>query len=148
MTQHRIRPLVLCIFRKAQQILVHESYDPIKGERFYRPLGGGIEFGEQSRDTAVREMKEELGAEICNLRYLGTIENIFSYNGNPGHEIVLLYEAGFVDSSIYEQESPPAQEIDGSSIKTVWLDLAGLESDDALPLYPDGLRELLSRTPA
>lgn len=143
MAEYRIRPIVLCIFRKGRRILVHEGYDPVKDQRFYRPLGGGIEFGEQSRDTAVREMQEELDAEICNLRYLGTLENIFSYDGSPGHEIVLLYEADFTDPSLYGQEAPQAVEIDGSPIKTVWLDLDSLSGDGTPPLYPDGLRDLL-----
>ena len=124
-------------------MLVHEGYDPVKDQHFYRPLGGGIEFGEQSRDTAIREMQEELGAEICNLRYLGTLENIFTYDGTPGHEIVLIYDADFTDPAMYKQDAPQAVEIDGSPIKTVWLDLDSPETDGTPPLYPEGLRALL-----
>lgn len=149
MTQHCIRPIVLCIFRRGREVLVHEGYDPVKDRYFYRPLGGGIDFGEQSRDAAAREMKEELGADVCNLRYLGTLENIFTYDGNPGHEIVLIYEADFADSSVYERkEAPQAVESNGVPIKTVWVALDSLDAADALPLYPDGLLELLQRSPS
>ncbi|MDY0095801.1 MAG: NUDIX hydrolase [Candidatus Vecturithrix sp.] len=142
MSVPRIRPLALCIFQKDQQILVYEGYDPVKQETFYRPLGGGIEFGEQSTQTAVREMREELHAEICNLRYLGCLENIFVYNGVPGHELIQVYRAEFVDSGLYDG-TPQASEIDGSPIKTVWKSLEDLKIGKS-PLYPTGLLQLLT----
>lgn len=42
----RIRPLAICVFRHQDRILVAEGYDPVKDEHFYRPLGGGNEFGD------------------------------------------------------------------------------------------------------
>jgi len=83
-----IRPLAICLFRHTDKILVSEEHDPSKGETFYRPLGGGIEFGEHSLDTIYRELMEEIGAEVKDLVYLGTLENIYVFNGIPGHEIV------------------------------------------------------------
>ncbi len=41
----QIRPLVICLFWQGQRILVAKGYDPLKREQFFRPLGGGIEFG-------------------------------------------------------------------------------------------------------
>ncbi|MCA9941424.1 MAG: NUDIX domain-containing protein, partial [Anaerolineales bacterium] len=58
-----IRPLVICLFRHKNHILVMEGYDPVKQQTFYRPLGGGIEFGEHSAIALRRELREELGAE-------------------------------------------------------------------------------------
>ncbi len=141
-TMTNIRPIVLCILRRDEQILVFEGYDEVKRQTFYRPLGGGIDFGERSIDTVVREMKEELRAEVCNLRYLGTLENIFISNGQRGHEIVLVYQADFADSTFYAQESPEAYEDDGSPIKVLWKNPNVLTGSDT-PLYPDGLLELL-----
>lgn len=43
-----IRPLVICPFQKNSRILVAEGFDESKGNFFYRPIGGGIEFGESS----------------------------------------------------------------------------------------------------
>lgn len=43
----------------------------------YRPPGGTIEFGERGAATVVRELREELGADVVEPRYLGTLENIF-----------------------------------------------------------------------
>ena len=84
---NRIRPLAICVFRRHDRILVAEGYDPVKKQSFYRPLGGGIEFGEYSQQTIRRELLEEIGAEVCKLKYLGTLENVYVFNGTPGHEM-------------------------------------------------------------
>ena len=64
------------------------DFDSVKKEIYYRPLGGGIEFGEYGIDAIQREFQEELGVDLNNLKYLFTMENIFTLNGNRGHEIV------------------------------------------------------------
>jgi 8-oxo-dGTP pyrophosphatase MutT (NUDIX family) len=42
-----------------------EAFDPVKGETFYRPLGGGVEFGETSA-AAAREIREEVSADVTD----------------------------------------------------------------------------------
>ena len=101
----QIRPLAICIFRNGNRILVGEGYDPIKRETFYRPLGGGIEFGERAEETIRREGREEIGAEVVSLQYLFTLENIFTFNGEPGHEIVMIYDGRLVNEALYAQET-------------------------------------------
>ena len=140
----RIRPLAIGIFRRANQIMVFEGYDPLKGETFYRPLGGEIEFGEKAEDALRREILEELGAEITNIRFLGVLENIFVFNGEPGHEIVMVFDGQFTDSSIYRQEELIANEDNGQPMKVLWLPLNEFSTDTA-PLYPQGLSEFLGR---
>jgi 8-oxo-dGTP pyrophosphatase MutT (NUDIX family) len=122
---------------------VFEGRDLKTQEVFYRPLGGGIEFGETSYDAAIREIKEELRTDIHHLSYIGCLENIFVSGGKPGHEIIQLYHAEFVDPAIYEQEAPEGFEDDGSPLKVVWKSLESFERGEA-PLYPDGLLELLT----
>jgi len=132
MTQNRIRPIAICVFQHQNRILVFEAYDHVKDEIFYRPLGGSIEFGEHSSIAVAREIKEELGAEICNLSFLG------------GHEFVQVYEAEFVDPEFYQRESLDAFEDDGSKMKVVWKDIEFFKNGKA-PLYPTGLFELLEK---
>ena len=91
---NKIRSLAICVFRNHDRILVAEGYDPVKKQTFYRPLGGGIEFGEYSEQTIHRELREEIGAEVCDLKYLGALENVYVFNGRPGHEIVQVYDGG------------------------------------------------------
>ena len=139
----RIRPLAICVFRHKDRILVAEGYDPIKKQSFYRPLGGGIEFGEYSEQTICRELLEEIGAKVCDLKYLGTLENVYIFNGTPGHEIVQVYDGVLEDTRLYEQDVIFGQEIDiNESFQAVWKQLNEF-GDEKLILYPTGLLELL-----
>ncbi len=140
----KIRPIAICIFIHNNAILVFEGHDPLEDRTFYRPLGGGIELGEYSLDTAKREIREEIGAEITNVCYLATLENIFVYDGRIGHEIVMVYEADFVDPSFYEQQVLQGHEDDGTPFKAVWKSLTEFQNGHA-PLYPNGLPELLQK---
>jgi len=140
-----IRPLAICLFRYNGKILVSEEHDPGKCETFYRPLGGGIEFGEHSVETIRRELIEEIGAEVKDLVYLGTLENIFTFNGEPGHEIVQVYDGALVESGLYGQAVISGHEADvNQSMKVIWksLDEFGPGKDI---LYPTGLLEMLDR---
>jgi 8-oxo-dGTP pyrophosphatase MutT (NUDIX family) len=139
-----IRALAICIFSNNGKILVFEGYDPQKKERFYRPLGGGIEFGEYSTEAICREIMEEISAEVRDLVYLGTLENIFIFDGKPGHEIVQVYDGALAESSLYEQVVMPGYEDDMKQmIKVLWKSLDEFGPGKSI-LYPDGLLELLS----
>jgi 8-oxo-dGTP pyrophosphatase MutT (NUDIX family) len=138
----QIRPLVICVFSHQPAILAGECFDPVKKEIFYRPIGGEIHFGEYSQAALAREVWEELEAEISRVRYLGVLENIFTYNGQPGHEIVQVYDAEFVDQSLYQQPWLAGREDNGLSFKAVWKPLADFQNE-AERLYPSGLFELL-----
>ena len=141
--KNRIRPLAICVFRHNDRILVAEGFDAVKQQTFYRPLGGGIEFGETSAGTVRRELKEELNVEVGELYYLGTLENIFVFNGKPGHEIVQIYDGVLIDSGLYEQAVIVGKEADmDESFKAVWKRLAEFESGKSI-LYPLGLLEML-----
>ena len=144
MKPNLIRPIAICVFRHDGRILAGEFYDPIKRQNFYRPLGGAIEFGETSADTITREIAEELGAAVTGLRYLGTVENIFTFNGQTGHEIVMVYDGAFADASLYDQWVIEGVEDDGESLRAVWLELAECNDPAAPPVYPTGLLELLA----
>jgi 8-oxo-dGTP pyrophosphatase MutT (NUDIX family) len=133
------------VFRKDERILVAEGYDEIKKEYFFRPLGGGIEFGETSTEALHRELMEEIQAEITELRYLFTLENIFTFNGEKGHEIVLVYDGRLKDESLYSKQT--IQGIDGIPMTVIWKSLEEFGPGKAI-LYPDGLLERLQETHA
>lgn len=138
----KVRPLAICVFRYNNHILVAEGYDSVKQERFYRPIGGKIEFGERGSDAVVREVAEEIGKAISGVTYLGMLENIFTYEGQPGHEIVLVYDGQFVDKTAYDCEELDGVEDHEVLFTAYWKPLRYFEQGDAL-LYPDGLLELL-----
>ncbi|MDX2031052.1 MAG: NUDIX hydrolase [Blastocatellia bacterium] len=145
MSEPKIRLIALCVFTRGDRILVAEGTDPVKGEAFYRPLGGGVEFGERGEETVVRELMEEIGAEVRDAWYLGTLENIFVYRGRPSHEVALVYDGRFADESLYEQPLIEGIEADGEPIRAVWKSLSEFGEGCATPLYPAGLLERLLR---
>ncbi|MCI0617334.1 NUDIX domain-containing protein [bacterium] len=139
---NQIRATALCVFLNKNRILVFEGYDPVKEETFYRPLGGGIEFGERSKDAVRRELKEEINVDMGEVRYLGTLENIFIFNGNSYHEIVLIYDGTLIESGLYEQVVIPGKEANGDDIRAMWKNLEEFEAENLI-LYPNGLLNLL-----
>jgi 8-oxo-dGTP pyrophosphatase MutT (NUDIX family) len=135
-----IRPLALGIIRRGAALLVFEGRDDLKDETFCRPLGGGIEYGERSKDALKREFLEELGAEIEVGEQLGVLENVFTWRDRPGHEIAFLYHARFADESFYEREE---MKILDDPATARWVDVRHFQ-DGSKILYPEGLIELLS----
>ena len=145
MDRSRIRPIVICLFRRGKRILVSEAHDSTKNDRYCRPIGGGIDFGEHIRDAMMREIQEELGTtEVENLKLVGVLESIFSYEGGEGHEVVFVYDAEFCDARIYEKA-----EIDGyeagidTRFKACWRSPEELKQMQ-IRLVPERLVELLS----
>ena len=139
---NQIRPIALCVFQNNSRILVFEGYDKAKDEIFYRPLGGGIEFGEKSEDAVRRELKEELNVEIANLRYLGMLENIYTFNGGSYHEVVMVYDGALIEPRLYEQDLILGTEANGDDIRAMWKALDEFRERKFI-LYPPGLLELL-----
>lgn len=131
------RPIVICLFSNNGRILAAKGSDSVKGTQFYRPLGGMIEFGEHSSEALKREILEETNQEISALKYITTVENIFSYEGKAGHEIVMVYDAEFNDKSLYEKEEIEVTEGD-IWCKAYWLNINDCK-DGKYILYPNGI---------
>ena len=143
MQEEKIRAIAICVCCNGERILVAEGHDSKKGETFYRPLGGTIEFGERGEETVAREFVEEIEAELVDIRYLGTLENIFTYEGRGGHEIVLVYDGRLADASLYKKDVLQGDEM-GIQFKAVWKSLGDFKRGNP-PVYPDGLKELLEK---
>lgn len=128
-----IRPIVLGMVKKDNKILVSEGYDKVKNEKFYRSIGGGIEFLEDSKCALKREFKEELNIDINIGKFLGISENIFVYNGQNAHELILFYEV-----SIAEKDYKEKYHIidDNCETDAIWIDIEKFKSKE-LKIYPE-----------
>lgn len=132
-----IRPLALGILIKDDKILAVREFDRKKNEIFYRLLGGGIEFGETGEQALKREFMEELGVEIRIHKRMGVIENLFTWEGQPGHEICLLYNAEFIDKNISDKEKLLMIESQHAGKVAEYVDI------NTPHIYPNGWQEFL-----
>ena len=128
-------------------MLVSEMVDDLHGT-FYRPPGGGIEFGEHSREAVVRELREEFALAIDrdDLTLLGVAENAFEFRGDAHHEICFIYEAVVerdvldpLDGTSVGDLAPPDVEVARVVDRRELLELE--------PLYPEGVRDMLASMP-
>lgn len=136
----RIRVIVVALIEHpwSGALFVAEFADR-DGRVFHRPCGGGVEFGETASVALEREFAEEFGAALEVGERVAALENIFEFNGAPGHEIVLVHRARFVDPAFHEDRRFPVR--DAPTDTGVWRPRTGA---DGIPLYPEGLADLLS----
>ena len=139
---NEIRFLVLGLIKdNRDRAFLSQGYDSTKQEYFYRALGGGIEFGESSFVALKREFQEELDTEITNINYLTCLESIFSFNGQPGHEVIQLYQCDFADPKFYELEEIKFNEGERQKIAR-WVDLEKCRSGE-LRVVPEAVSQYL-----
>lgn len=135
-----IRPIAVAVPRRGDDLLVFEYHDSTKDETFYRPLGGGIDFGETAEAAIRPELREELDVELLDVRLLGVLENLFHAFGRDGHEIVFVYDCRLADQSVYERDMV-GEILDDAGTKVMWRSLSSFNADS--PLYPAGLADML-----
>lgn len=130
-----IRFLALGLIEARDRLFLSRGFDPIKKRTFYRAMGGGVDFGETSLNGLKREFIEEINAQITNIKYVGCLENIFVFNGTPGHEIIQLYRCDFVESKFYELEEITFNE-ETRQKTALWVDIDRFRSKE-LCLVPE-----------
>lgn len=86
-TQVELTNMVMIEDKSTGRVLVQERVKSWKGLSF---PGGHVEPGESFVDSAIREVKEETGLDICNLRSCGVIH--WAHNRNFNRYIVFLYK--------------------------------------------------------
>lgn len=66
----RISPVCIVLISRGDEILLARS--PHFPPGLYSSLAGHVEAGESAEACAIREVREEAGIEICNLRWFGS----------------------------------------------------------------------------
>ena len=92
----------------------------------YKRVGGGIDEGESPEEAFKREVSEEAGAKIDNIRLIGTIEERKSHDNFCQTSYVFVADAVSVEEPNYTQK-----EIDEGS-RTLWMSV-----DDAMAAIRD-----------
>ncbi len=83
--EKQIRKAVRCYLIKDEKVVVTKYKEGNKKFGYYDIPGGKIEEGETPEQTAIREMKEETGLKVGDLKYKGNMiieypNRIFDFN--------------------------------------------------------------------
>ena len=133
--QNRIRPISISIIRNDDKILVYQREDDVTKEKFYRLVGGCIEFGESSKDALKREFQEELSLDLLDIQFIESFESIFEFNDSKMHEIVYLFDSKFKDKTVYTKEVISG--LEGERVfKAIWLPIS-IFKEKKETIYPE-----------
>ena len=77
------------LINEKKQVLVSDEY--IRGNYYTKFPGGGLEFGEGTRDCLKREFKEEMDLEVQVTDHLYTTDFFQMSAFNPEHQIISIY---------------------------------------------------------
>ncbi|WP_284163223.1 NUDIX domain-containing protein [Frigidibacter sp. SD6-1] len=133
----RLRAIAIGLIRQDARLLVSAVTGDDGRVKGWRPLGGGIEFGESAETALRRELHEEIGATAGPLVRIAVLENLFHHQGQPGHEIVFVFEGSLLDPGAAATERFFIEER-GRRDLAAWMP-AALFRDGAMKLFPDGL---------
>ena len=139
----RIKVKALGLHWRHGRLLAAEVLNDKGQVKGVRPLGGGMEFGERWQDTLTREFQEELGIHVQILGEPRILENIYTHEGAPGHEVIFISEVAFSPDAFAGQDSIRFFENNGAACVARWYDLAQLDIEGSPELYPSGLKQLL-----
>jgi len=111
----RIAPAVMCLVRRRREILLARS--PRFAPGMYSALAGFVEPGESLEQCLAREVLEETGVRIANVRYFASQPWPFP------HSLMIAFVADYAGGEL----APAAEEIEDAQ----WFDI------DALPNLPN-----------
>lgn len=79
------------LINNKKQVLVSDEY--IRGSYYTKFPGGGLEFGEGTRDCLKREFKEEMDLDVEITDHLYTTDFFQMSAFTPDHQIIAIYYA-------------------------------------------------------
>jgi ADP-ribose pyrophosphatase YjhB (NUDIX family) len=118
---------VKCIVREGDAVLfVRHAYGD---RRSWELPGGGIKRGEDPRDGAAREAREELGLDLADWRALGTVEaqgrgkrtTIQCFEARPPDRDLTLDAGEIEEARWFEIDAPPARLGIDARVVLAWL---------------------------
>ena len=77
------------LLNEQREVLVTDEW--IRGMRISKLPGGGLEFGEGTRDCLAREFAEEMNLRVEVGEHLYTTDFYQQSAYNPGHQIISIY---------------------------------------------------------
>lgn len=108
-----------CIFKYQGKILLcyNEEFN------YYFFPGGSAIKGETPENTLKREILEEFGAELKNIKFLTTLNKV----GESSDETITMFQAEFVNLEIYQESE--IHILDMPQIKAMWVVMDDVTTD-------------------
>jgi DivIVA domain-containing protein len=134
-----VRAVTVALLAERGRMLVTELPDPTTGRTAYRPPGGEIAFGERGHEAVRRNLRDEFGIQLTEVRPMATLESIHRFAGREAHELVLVYEVATADPQVWSQ---PRLRSRRGDLTAIWAPVDMFRRNEA-QLLPDGLLPLL-----
>jgi len=126
-------------------VLVSDEY--IKGNKITKFPGGGLEFGEGTRDCLIREFKEELDLDVEILDHLYTTDFFVSSAFHSNSQVISIYYIVKAKSKLNFKISLTEHNYDkkegAQSLR--WIDLKELKESDLTLIIDKRVGELLMK---
>jgi ADP-ribose pyrophosphatase YjhB (NUDIX family) len=138
--RQEIRPVAIGLLRDGDRLLVAEVPNDDGSVKGWRPLGGGIEFGETAEAALRREFREELGVEIEIAGPPKIFENLYDHAGCVGHEIIFAFPVRVIQESIRAERRFQIHDND-TAVWVEWIETGRFQAGEVL--LPTALGALL-----
>ncbi|MCA0972277.1 NUDIX hydrolase [Halobacillus litoralis] len=119
----------------------HVLFHRQKDDAYWALPGGGVEMGESTEESIVREWQEELGEAIDIDSTLWIAESFFTYQSRLMHELAFYYSVRREDGRFTKE---PFHGLEGDHLVYQWLPVDELHRYD---IRPDFLKERLQAIP-
>jgi 8-oxo-dGTP pyrophosphatase MutT (NUDIX family) len=133
---------VILFDRAGRHVLLVAVTDPIDGRRIWMTPGGGREDGESDLDCARRELLEETGVAVGELR--GPVfehEHVFRWAGHTYQQQERFYVADMEEST--QGKASPDQIEQDANMETRWWTIDELGTTEQL-VEPPGLHRIVA----
>ena len=131
------------ILIESNSVLVSDEY--IKGNKITKFPGGGLEFGEGTRDCLIREFKEELDLDVEILDHLYTTDFFVSSAFHTSSQVISIYYLVKAKSKLNFKISLTAHNYDKKEGAQAlrWIDFKELKESDLTLIIDKRVGEIL-----
>jgi len=98
--------IALIINNNNELLVATRAHEPVKGTLDLP--GGFVDMNETGEEAVIREVKEETGLDVEEVKYLFSIPNIYVYSGFEVHTLDLVYLCKVTDTKVLKAEDDVA----------------------------------------